>query len=376
MPANKLIRHQEFQNSKKIEELESIRGLAAILVVLFHLPKWNSIMDIRFFNNGYLMVPLFFVLSGFVIYNAYSDKIQVKKDLFKFQFLRFGRLYPVHITFLLAFLFIEIIKYIVYVFFDVKNSISTPFEINSFSQFIKNLFLISSVLPNQILSYNIPAWSIGVEFYTYFIFGLSVLFIRKGISLLFLIITTCSFLMLAMKMTFGFEPLLSCFAGFFMGCLTAIITSKYKIILSKYSSLYIFLSIIIFLQIKNDKDFDIVIYFLTAAFIISIILSSDGMLKKILKFHVLSFLGGISYSVYMSHMLVIIVFNKVLKIFLKRPQILDLDGNSVVQLSQVEALLGCFFVIILVLVVSTFVYNFIEKPMRTKSRLFSSSRLS
>ena len=54
----------------KIEELESIRGIAAFLIVFFHLPKWNPILDIGLVNNGYLMVELFFVLSGFVIFRA------------------------------------------------------------------------------------------------------------------------------------------------------------------------------------------------------------------------------------------------------------------------------------------------------------------
>ena len=95
----------------KINELESLRGLAALLVVFFHVPKWNSFLNVGIINNGYLMVELFFVLSGFVIFNAYSNNIKSKRDLMRFQFLRFGRLYPVHILFLLILLLIEVAKY-------------------------------------------------------------------------------------------------------------------------------------------------------------------------------------------------------------------------------------------------------------------------
>jgi peptidoglycan/LPS O-acetylase OafA/YrhL len=105
--------HQEIQNFQKIEELESLRGLAAFLIVLHHMPHWNSILDIiRLVKNGYLMVEFFFVLSGFVIFNAYSEKINTKKDIVRFQFLRFGRLWPVHILFLIVFLGIETARYI------------------------------------------------------------------------------------------------------------------------------------------------------------------------------------------------------------------------------------------------------------------------
>ncbi len=89
-----------YQNAIKIEELESIRGLAALLIVFHHIPKWNPILDTKIINNGYLMVELFFVLSGFVIFSAYANKIGDKRDLLRFQFLRFGRLYPVHLLFL------------------------------------------------------------------------------------------------------------------------------------------------------------------------------------------------------------------------------------------------------------------------------------
>src|SRR5580700_3165978 len=95
----------------KIQELESIRGLAAMLVVFYHTPRWNPLCNIGIFNNGYIMVDLFFVLSGFVIYSAYAQKINSRPDLGRFQFLRFGRLYPVHITFLFVFLAIELAKY-------------------------------------------------------------------------------------------------------------------------------------------------------------------------------------------------------------------------------------------------------------------------
>src|SRR5580693_4666657 len=77
----------------KIKSLESLRGIAALLVVIHHVPGWNlQIHDVRFLRNGYLLVDLFFVLSGFVIHRAYADKIASFPQLVRFQFLRFGRL--------------------------------------------------------------------------------------------------------------------------------------------------------------------------------------------------------------------------------------------------------------------------------------------
>ena len=76
------------QSKTKIIELESLRGIAAFLIVLFHIPLWNNVINFNLIRNGYLMVQLFFVLSGYVIYNSYSNKIKTIKDVLKFQFLR------------------------------------------------------------------------------------------------------------------------------------------------------------------------------------------------------------------------------------------------------------------------------------------------
>src|SRR5438552_1473180 len=95
-----LLRYQVYcmstQPVGKIEELESIRGIAALLVVLFHMPTWNvHLRDIRFVQNGYSMLDLFFVLSGFVMNLNYCNRLHSVGDLAQFQFLRLGRLYPV-----------------------------------------------------------------------------------------------------------------------------------------------------------------------------------------------------------------------------------------------------------------------------------------
>lgn len=55
--------------------LDGLRGVAALLVVTFHLfeAHANSKMD-QLINHGYLAVDFFFMLSGFVIAYAYDDR--------------------------------------------------------------------------------------------------------------------------------------------------------------------------------------------------------------------------------------------------------------------------------------------------------------
>ncbi len=74
--------------------LDGLRGVAAIIVVLFHLaePLASSRLD-NVVNHGYLAVDFFFLLSGFVIGYAYDDRWD-KLTIGGFLRRRFERLQP------------------------------------------------------------------------------------------------------------------------------------------------------------------------------------------------------------------------------------------------------------------------------------------
>jgi len=57
------------------EILDGLRGVAAIIVVAFHLMEAHATSNLtQVINHGYLAVDFFFVLSGFVIGYAYDDR--------------------------------------------------------------------------------------------------------------------------------------------------------------------------------------------------------------------------------------------------------------------------------------------------------------
>jgi peptidoglycan/LPS O-acetylase OafA/YrhL len=362
-------------NIKKIDELESIRGMAALLVVFIHLPKWNPILDIGIINNAYLMVDLFFVLSGYVIFSAYSGKIENKMDLLRFQFLRFGRLYPVHILFLLVFVAIEFFRWFASKTLGLFSPTTMPFEINNFSEFVKSTVLMSGILPNSAASYNYPAWSISVEFYTYLVFAAVIFLIKRGRMLIFLTFCLVSLLMLTTDNTFGFYPLLRCFAGFFIGCLTAKLTENIKPTYIGFFSPIVFLILVSFIQLKTDAGFDALIYFLAATLIASLVLSPNGILNKILKFPFLTWLGAISYCVYMSHAAVAWAIDRTIRLYLKGPEVVEIDMTSPLLLSKLQTLMACLSYVIIVLLISALVHSFVEKPLRKWSRNFAFSQL-
>jgi peptidoglycan/LPS O-acetylase OafA/YrhL len=55
--------------------LDGLRGVAALLVVAFHLFEAHATSHLnQVINHGYLAVDFFFLLSGFVIGYAYDDR--------------------------------------------------------------------------------------------------------------------------------------------------------------------------------------------------------------------------------------------------------------------------------------------------------------
>jgi peptidoglycan/LPS O-acetylase OafA/YrhL len=351
----------------KIVELESIRGLAALLVVFFHIPAWNALTNnVTFIRNGYLMVDLFFVLSGFVIYRAYAHRLTSLKLLAEFQFLRFGRLFPVHVLFLSLFLCIEIAKYLAAISLGVRSSNSTPFLQNSWTAFFEQLFLVHAIWPTgNTATFNNAAWSISTEFYTYLLFGLVAMCCGRHRIVAFAALAVGALALIIAGSADRYSWLLRCEAGFFIGCLTAFAFEKIGRRFVWLPPLLAVGATVVFLVVKTNPVYDPLVYFLTSMLILSIVLTEGG--KSALQSKWLMWLGTISYSLYMSHWLIVWGFNQVFRVILKRPELI-VDGVTVPQLSLVETVLASAVLIGLVLVVSQIVYSAVEAPFRKKSR--------
>lgn len=360
----------------RVDELESIRGLAALLVVFHHFPKWNSILDTPFINNSYLMVEIFFVLSGFVIYNAYADSIRNRRDLLRFQFLRLGRLYPVHLIFFLAFFLVEIAKYVAASKFGAADIRSTAFDKNSLQAAVQQLFLVHALIPNNdVLTFNGPAWSISVELAAYVVFGALVLLAGRWRDAVFGLIAAAALLALVVDPTSGMSYLLRCLAGFFMGCLTARVANSSAVQLPAHLSSLALAAIAVFIAVKETNHLDYLVYFLAVFLILAVVRSNGGGASALLRAKPLLYLGKISYSVYMSHFIVMWAVALVFKRVLHRPEVTSPMGRYVLQLTVSEVIVGCAITLLAVFVVSHLTYNFIEKPFRERSRRIASAGL-
>ncbi|PBC05180.1 acyltransferase [Mesorhizobium sp. WSM3860] len=76
--------------------LDAIRGVAAISVMLYHFSPFLA--DGKVLPSSYLAVDLFFLLSGFVIAHAYDRKIENGMGFGTFLAIRLIRLYPLYLA--------------------------------------------------------------------------------------------------------------------------------------------------------------------------------------------------------------------------------------------------------------------------------------
>jgi peptidoglycan/LPS O-acetylase OafA/YrhL len=354
--------------SNRIGELESIRGIAALLIVMFHAPGWNTGKEhVGIFQNGYLMVDLFFVLSGFVIYKAYSAHLSTGAAVGRFQFLRWGRLYPVHLFFLLFFLV----------------TLAIPWEDMKVA-FIQQLFLVQAIGPTgNAASFNYPAWSISAEFYTYLLFALIAWGAAKVTShqkkalalVIYSAIGLLAWYSLFANELYGFRDLLRCFAGFFIGTMTAALADRVKWCWPTWIAPTCFIAIGIFLELKHNKNlfYDPFIFILTAVLILALVFSNTGWFKKLLLTRPLLWLGEISYSLYMAQVACIFICEGVLRglhkhvaLFGKMEEALGIRLAYPVTFN--DGLIKYGFFIVVLLVVSSLSYYLLERPCREASR--------
>jgi peptidoglycan/LPS O-acetylase OafA/YrhL len=224
--------------SRHIAPLDSLRGIAAVCVVIHHFVTserfteifpHKSFLDIPLFQNGWLFVDLFFVLSGIVISLNYAEKRFQSFAFPEFVVRRLARIYPMHLVTLLLYVLLRLIK-LGFIAAGVLHARSTAMENDTLYSFFVNLFLLQALGVLNTLSWNTPSWSISAEFYTYIVFGVVLLCARfqKSIRVFYLIsaaivVASGSLVIFGMhKTTLNFHydfGILRCITGFFLGAL-------------------------------------------------------------------------------------------------------------------------------------------------------------
>jgi len=338
--------------------LESLRGISAVMIVMLHF-KNDSIWHKNYLIlNSEVFVDFFFVLSGFVLSLGYKDNIYSLNNFFLFVKKRFLRIYPLHILTLFFFVIYNIVK----IFLINKLNLNATHDTYTFFDFIKNIFLIHGISG---ASYNLPSWSISVEFICYLIFGLLV-FKKLFLKLLFPIVIF-SFIIIYFQITDlmskEYMNLSRCLFCFFLGCLS--FCYKEFLIRKNYSSIiFIISSLIALLLVSFHKNFIFLIvpFFFSIMIISAYSLETKSTLFNLLTLKPLIFLGKISYGIYMIHFAITIPMRHLLHYYFNY----EIENGFLI-LGNVQGFLFYFLIFFICIGLSYLSNKYFEAIWRTKS---------
>jgi len=157
---------------QRFKALDGIRGIAAIIVAfIWHYqhfaPETYPFSKVLYwpYHFGWIMVDLFFILSGFIFFNIYGKRISEHTlSLKDFAVLRFSRLYPLHWLTL-------IVVFVIQVFRKLNGVPSFPLHYSrNIMLFLFNIPMLQNGWITTAFSYNGPAWSIPIEIMMYLLF--------------------------------------------------------------------------------------------------------------------------------------------------------------------------------------------------------------
>lgn len=360
--------------------LDALRGICALLVVLFHIPIYHVLKDYGAFADLQFCVDMFFALSGFVLCHAYGERLRDGADGLRFVAMRFARLWPLHMVMLALFVALEVVK-LVFVRADGSMALdSKPFgEGHSVYEIVTNVLFLQSFHLHETLSWNGAAWSAAVEFYVSMLFAAVVLLFprrRYEVFLILCLVGGALLYLLAPLTMFASNDwgVLRAIFGFFAGCLVYDLRTRSGDCL-RAASLWEICCVLLAIGYAATTPAGGVQYaFPLLAMVVIFVFSYDqGVVSRILHSTALQKLGLWSYSIYMIHTFLFQVM-KMAASFIGHKLHLDLvgwhDGSKLMLLGTPQQALLPALVLCVVLVVpfAALTYRFIEKPAMDAAR--------
>ncbi|CAM3151240.1 acyltransferase [Pseudomonas floridensis] len=162
---------------ERLYSLQGLRGLAVLGVVLFHMMP----IEARFSGGDTLLPPsldffqlgvdLFFVISGFVMVIVSRGRFQSTVEAQRFLFNRLSRIYP---------------TYWLYFFITLAVYLVQPGLVNS-GHGSSNLLMSFLLLPNDKVLLVMVAWSLLFELWFYLVFSGFLLFRERSLPVLLVV---------------------------------------------------------------------------------------------------------------------------------------------------------------------------------------------
>jgi len=356
----------------------------ALAIVVYHFCFFQlfTITSTQLPGKGYLAADFFFILSGFVLSHVYMEGLsQGTVHPYDFYIKRLARIYPVHLfTFLISVLltvaFLLLVRYM-----DPAIDPTMPAffsDICPIGPCLANLLLIHAWGWQRTIVYyfNGPSWSISAEWFAYLLFPMLVTCLRRAKGVPLLIFSIALFLAASLltdhlwnqplteaTTNFGLWRIMPEFLG---GMAVYRIGREYRLEYCGHRVLAAFAIATILLMHFGAPDQLIILFFGVLIFVAAE--QSRRGLGGWLTSPVSVYLGQISYSLYMLHLILIQNF------FMGWPRIVGDPTNTPVMFYSLYGLTAA-----LCLPAAALCYHFVEQPSRglmTRVLLRSNAELS
>jgi peptidoglycan/LPS O-acetylase OafA/YrhL len=323
-----------------IKEFQGLRGLAVLLVILFHF-------HVPGFSGGYIGVDIFFVISGYIITMQINKEMELGKfRLSEFYKRRIKRLFPA--------LFIVVLCCFAFAFFVfspeklMRFSYSSAYSILS----VQNFFLVNELGYFDSDSFQKPLlhiWSLSVEEQFYLFWPILLIFLRpfhknKTIFLIVVVSFVASVYVSKINSNYSFYMLPFRTYELAIGALAYFLSTNIfiKRNISKLNFLsypIIFFVLALASSLQEKSSLLLIVFF---SFIL-VFLRGNVLLRNFY----LGQVGNISYSLYLIHWPLLVFY-------------LQFNVKNIEEVSLLEKLVLIFISFLL----SFFSYYFIEQKFR------------
>lgn len=302
----------------EIRALTGLRGVAALLVALYHInPELIAPTAAgRFVGKGYLWVDLFFVLSGFLLAMNYAGRFAGGWSLgawLDFLLHRLARIYPLYLVLVAASLAYSLVLY-----GGLHASAPPPaLKLSEPAREVAaNLLMVQSWGLGK--SIDGVAWSLSTEWAAYLLFPLLValaLFGRPRVALASALAAAAVVgVTVTLTMRDGayhsgpldaydggtLEPLLRCFGGFVLGLVTYRVAHSPRAVAIAGHDLTIAAALGLLVAGLAAGVHDLLIYPLFALLVLGLF-GNRGYVGRIFACRPVYWLGVVSYSIYLLH---------------------------------------------------------------------------
>lgn len=356
--------------TQRYEALDGWRGIAALAIAFYHVPIAHPFREMAGWKNLEFFVDFFFVLSGFVIMHAWGNRLSTPQAASTFMQRRFWRVWPLHFMVLSGFVSLELVKLF------ASFVVALPLEDAPFTQGRSWASLLTNILMSQSLNlhgtttWNGPAWSISVEFWSYLLFAFVMVVARgKTLALAAMALLGCLGV-LTFSTNFMFAThdfgLFRAVYGFFVGAVTYRLIQKGQSSAGTGMEIAAVIAMLVWL-VATGMNLTSLMAPLVFAGMVTVFAHGKGMVSRFVESRPVQALGLWSYSIYLVHTLIYYVL-RIGFVFIEKKLGVQLTasgsggeriftfGSGLADSVAILALLA------LSVVISRFTYLYIEKP--------------